>query len=249
MVKGKELVEVVGMENNSFTTIPFDRTIQYFGHIKTLIDVQAGTKTNTEYAYSSGLAESVKKTEIKVDKAAGEITEAVEKSNEAIQATSTLRINVEDISTRVTDTTTSVNDLNQQFTILNESITSQTSSAITEWFNQSGIQGTLDQLQTATQNNSEAVSQISSYIKRGIITDESSPFYGEAYIELGDQSNQTTLRILPERIQFLTNGVETAYISNNTLYINESTILSRQQIGHWVTEQDSSGNLNTKWVN
>ena len=67
------------------------------------------------------------------------------------------------------------------------------------------------------------------------------------YLELGKEDNQTTLRIMPQRIQFLTNGEETAYISNNSLYISESTILIRQQIGHWVTVEDSNHNLNTYW--
>ena len=46
----------------------------------------------------------------------------------------------------------------------------------------------------------------------------------------------------------MTGEIETAYISNNSLYILESTILSRLQIGHWETKEDKYGNLNTRWV-
>lgn len=79
-LKGKELIEVVDMEGVSHNTIPFDRTIQYFGHIKTLIDVATQTKTNTEYAYDANIANTLQRTEIRVNKAEGEIEEIIERT-------------------------------------------------------------------------------------------------------------------------------------------------------------------------
>lgn len=67
-------------------------------------------------------------------------------------------------------------------------------------------------------------------------------------IILGEVGNKISLKIAKERISFMTGEIETAYISNNSLYILESTILSRLQIGHWETKEDKYGNLNTRWV-
>ena len=39
------------------------------------------------------------------------------------------------------------------------------------------------------------------------------------------------------------------FISNNQLYITDSTILNKLQVGHWETKEDTDGNLNTRWVN
>lgn len=72
-LKGKELFEITDMEDNTYNTIPFDRTIQYFGHIKTLIDVATPTKTNTEYAYTKSIEKTAQNAEIQVKKATGDI--------------------------------------------------------------------------------------------------------------------------------------------------------------------------------
>lgn len=80
-LKGKELIEIVDMEGNIYDTIPFDRTIQYFGHIKTLIDVNTNTKTDTKYAYDSNIGKNLKTlTEIQVDKINKQITEIIEET-------------------------------------------------------------------------------------------------------------------------------------------------------------------------
>lgn len=73
-LQGDNLFEITDMEGNTFNTIPFDRTIQYFGHIKTAIDVATATKTNTEYAYESDIARAAYNAEIQVNKITGEIT-------------------------------------------------------------------------------------------------------------------------------------------------------------------------------
>ena len=49
-LKGNEKVRVTDMENVSHDTLPLDRTIQYFGHIKTLINSSTQTKTNDTLA-------------------------------------------------------------------------------------------------------------------------------------------------------------------------------------------------------
>lgn len=99
-LKGYELIEAVDMEGNVHKTIPFNRTIQYFGHIKSLITIEANTKTNTEYAYESGLKNDFLNAQIQVDKKLGKITATVDEMN----------TKVEDITT-TTQTSTGGNSL------------------------------------------------------------------------------------------------------------------------------------------
>lgn len=146
------------------------------------------------------------------------------------------------ISQEVSSQKTLIDGLGETISSIQSVIQEQTDSAITTWFQSSGIQGTLDDLKKAIDSNDDDIQIFKSYITQSVLED------GTPYLELGKSENQTKIRILPERIQFLTNGEETAYISNNSLYINESTILTKQQIGHWVTTEDEVGNLNTYWV-
>lgn len=112
-LKGDELVEVTNMEGKVHKTIPFDRTIQYFGHIKTKINVATNTKTNTEYAYESGIGGRFRKTEIMVDKINGQITEVIEeqeetteKLNETISTVDETKQTISSVETTVQDITT-----------------------------------------------------------------------------------------------------------------------------------------------
>ena len=123
-LQGYELIEVKDMDGVTHKTIPFDRTIEYFGHIKTKINVTTSTKTNNEYAYDSSISGRLRKTEISVNKIDGEITEIIqeqtettEKLNETIstveetkQTISSIETTVEDITT-TTQTVSGENDL------------------------------------------------------------------------------------------------------------------------------------------
>ena len=75
-----------------------------------------------------------------------------------------------------------------------------------------------------------------------------SAHYNRSYTELGGAENPNKIRIYPDEIIFYTNGTVTAYLKNNALYIEESTILKRERVGHWETSEDENYNLNTRWV-
>lgn len=51
-----------------------------------------------------------------------------------------------------------------------------------------------------------------------------------------------------EKIQFLQNEVEVAYLSNNKLYITHAQITGSLQIGNYLFQQRSNGNLGIRWV-
>lgn len=205
-------------------------------------------ETETQYKAASTTDKMISQAYILVNKQEKRIDELVSEVQENSSNIASLTITSDSISQEVASQTTSINELGQTISQINSVIQEQTDNAITTWFNQSGIQGTLDQLQQAIDSNDEDIETIKSYYKVALDDDQSSSHYGETYVELGAENNQTKIRIYPNVIQFLTNGEQTAYISNNSLYISESTILTKQQIGHWVTTEDEVGNLNTYWV-
>lgn len=68
-------------------------------------------------------------------------------------------------------------------------------------------------------------------------------------IEIGKSGAQSRLIIGNDKISFMTGTSESAYISENQLYITDSTILNKLQVGHWETKEDAYHNLNTRWIN
>ena len=102
-LKGNELVRVNDMEGVSHDTIPLDRTIQYFGHIKTLINSSTQTKTNTEYAYTPEMTKQLARTEIMVDKQNQTITSVVNTVTEQNDKISTIEQTVDQIESQITD--------------------------------------------------------------------------------------------------------------------------------------------------
>ena len=246
-----DIIEVYDDEDVNETVIfktLANYTYTFKGNHRQLFDTQIGVEQRTENVTKNSDATFKRWAKTTIDNIEGQVQITVGSVEELSSNVASLNVTAESISSEVASQTTSINELGQTISQINSVIQEQTSDAITTWFNQSGIQGTLNDLQNAIDNADADITQIKAYYKVGVISDQSSPYYGETYVELGGENNQTTIRILPERIQFLTNGEETAYISNNSLYINESTILTRQQIGHWVTVEDDNNNLNTYWV-
>ena len=77
-LKGNEKLEIIDMEDVSHETYPFDRTIEYFGHIKTKIKSSAMSDTNQQYGYTGIVLKTLKNVQIVVDKVDGTITSTVE---------------------------------------------------------------------------------------------------------------------------------------------------------------------------
>lgn len=84
--------------------------------------------------------------------------------------------------------------------------------------------------------------ELSSYI-RGYQNES-----GQPVIELGSNTSDIILRQLNDRIQFLQNGVEVAYITNNTLYITDGTFLNSLRIGNFAFIPRTNGSLDFKKV-
>lgn len=148
-----------------------------------------------------------------------------------------IEVNEDNIRQQVTDAKTDLNTLGEKINTIQSTILEQTNEAFTMWFEETGVQNTLDTIQNALDENTTDNNTIKEYIH----------FEG-AEITLGKSDSQTKLVVKNDRISFMNGDTESAYISENTLYITDSTILNKMQIGHWETKEDDYGNLNTKWI-
>lgn len=131
-----------------------------------------------------------------------------------------------------------VESLNENLDTLKKTFLEQTSDQFRMLFVETGISKAVDDLDTLLQDKSKSWDEIVSYIN----------FTAEG-IEIGAEDNVSKLIIGKNKISFMTGENESAYISNNQLYITDSTILNKLQIGHWETKEDANHNLNTRWVN
>lgn len=102
-LKGKELISVTDMENVEHTTIPFDRTIQYFGHIKTLINSYASTKTNETLAYEPAINKNLSRTEIMVSKENQRIDAIVSEIGDRGSKQTTITEDIDGLASQVQD--------------------------------------------------------------------------------------------------------------------------------------------------
>ena len=102
---GDELIEIEKTDGTKITTIPFDRTIEYSGHIKTKLVASADTKTETEYKNTGTLETAVKQTRIVVDKQNQTITQVVKNVNQYDERITQVEQDVDSISQEVSQIT------------------------------------------------------------------------------------------------------------------------------------------------
>ena len=143
----------------------------------------------------------------------------------------------EQIKSTVKDIQTNYNILSEALETVKSTMLTQTAEQFEMLFSQTGISDLVDTLQNNINGNTEQLETITEYIR----------FKG-AQIELGKSTSQVKLVLANDRISFMTGNAESAYISNNMLYIMDSTILNRLQIGRWITEEDEHHNLNTRYI-
>ena len=215
-----------------------------------------GTMT-TDYILSGSSKNELRKVKLNVDHNNQSIIALAKRTTDNETNISQLKITSENITSRVQTTEDNISDLenanetlsgrindkvnkdelNDIINTVKTTILEQTSESFTMWFEETGLQGTLDTMQNELDDATENSNTLKEYIH----------FEG-AEITLGRSDSQTKLVIKNDRISFMTGDTESAYISENTLYITDSTILNKMQIGHWETKEDENGNLNVKWI-
>lgn len=84
--------------------------------------------------------------------------------------------------------------------------------------------------------------ELASYI-RGYQNEE-----GQPVLELGSVTSDIILRQTNDRIQFIQNGTEVAYVSNNTLYITDGHFLNSLRVGQFAFIPRANNSLDFKKV-
>ena len=147
-----------------------------------------------------------------------------------------LEITDEQIESSVTKIESAMGTIESNLETLKSTYLSQTADQFEILFKETGIKEIVDSVDKLTKSNNATLVEQEQWIR----------FKG-GNIELGRSDSQVKLLLSNDRISFMTGGNESAYISNNQLYITDSTILNKLQVGHWETIEED-GNLNTRWI-
>lgn len=108
---GNELVRIIDMDGNAIDTYPFDRTIEYMGHIKTKLVSKAETQTQHDYVNNNTLGDLLNRTKIVVDKQNQTIKAVAEQSDASAKKVAEFGITLDEISSSVSNTEEVVKDL------------------------------------------------------------------------------------------------------------------------------------------
>ena len=143
----------------------------------------------------------------------------------------------DEIKTSVTSIEEAIGTIEEAINVINTTMLTQTADQFEMLFKQTGIKELVDTIDNIAKSNNATLIEQKQWIR-----------FKNGNIELGKSDSQVKLLLSNDRISFMTGGNESAYISNNQLYITDSTILNKLQVGHWETKEDEDGNLNTRWI-
>ena len=120
-LQGNELIGVEVANGNIIYTYPFDRTISYQGHIRTMLSSIAETTVEQDYSYKgTGSSENQKKqTRLILDRAEQTITAVVENVEEQNTQLSEMNISLNGIRTTVNNTYTELSENMNNYATVN----------------------------------------------------------------------------------------------------------------------------------
>lgn len=98
---GLNPIRIIDMEGNNIDTYPYDRTIEYAGHIKTKLVSKADSTTETKYKNNGSFEKELRKTRIIVDKQNQVITSLASNVSEYDTRISKVEQNVDTITQTV----------------------------------------------------------------------------------------------------------------------------------------------------
>lgn len=150
--------------------------------------------------------------------------ETIENSSAFEQNSTAIMAQVSELYTKITDFETYKSNVSTMFTQTNDSFTYQFNT-LTETINN------LDADSSSQFNN------IIRYIR-----------FVDGDIILGEVNNSLMLKISNDKISFLQNGIEVAYMTDNKLYITDGEFLNSLQLGNFAFYPRSSGNLSFKKI-
>lgn len=150
--------------------------------------------------------------------------ETIENSSAFEQNSQAIMSQVSELYTKITDFETYKSNITTQFVQTNEDFTYKFSN-LTELINN------LDA------DSAEQFNNIIRYIR-----------FVDGDIILGEVNNKLMLKISNDKISFLQNGIEVAYMTDNKLYITDGEFLNSLQLGNFAFYPRTSGNLSFKKI-
>ena len=100
---GNETVEIEKLDGTKIKTIPFDRTIEYSGHIKTKLVSKADTKTETEYKNPGTLETAIKQTRIIVNKQEQEISQVIQQQESQTELINSVQDSIDNLTEQINE--------------------------------------------------------------------------------------------------------------------------------------------------
>ena len=94
----------------------------------------------------------------------------------------------------------------------------------------------INQMQTDMENAQEATEEQLAVFRTYMS-------FGEDGLIIGKTGNPFTFRVVNDRLTFLMNDTEVAYLSNNKLYVTQAEIISKLIVGRFAFEPQANGNL------
>ena len=220
----------VSIDNKKYGCIMFNSEINVTQGLEEIVYTELPEESKTDYKKADKTDRKVNQAYIIVDKQSQEITSAVSKVEDSEQR-------MDNLDTSVNELKTNLNTIKTSIETIESTILQQTEDQFNMWFSNTGLNETINAIKNGLDNVDKDTTMILEYIQ----------FKG-AEITLGKTDSQCKVIITNERISFMTGDNESAFIDNNQLYINDSTILNKMQIGKWETKPDALDNLNTRWI-
>ena len=114
-LQGNERINVLDMEDENNFTYPFNKSLKYAGHIRSVINTMGESEVESTLAYESGFVKNIRNASLNVDKQNGKIEaliEDIEENNGIVtKKINTLQLDLNGTTSRVTTVEKSVTDL------------------------------------------------------------------------------------------------------------------------------------------
>lgn len=232
-------VQTVDSKDNPVTVLFGNSEIEFDGGLRFNTTFEIKSLTETEKSKSSSTGEALRKTQLEVDKANQTIQGVVvDTENNQTQLSEILQT-VSDITLTVSNQEAVLDGLEQTTTTLQSQL-EQTSEDFTFRLTES-----TQQLQEGVNQNADNLEEYKNLVETYIR-------FSSDGITIGKNNSPFSAVLGTEKLSFLQDGTEVAYISNNKLYITSAEVLDRFTVGNpasgffdWIPR--TNGNLGMKW--
>lgn len=221
-----DMVEILNDLSESFGTVIFSISITVDGGIKETLLTKAENKTSTNYQYVGTIVKKLANTEIKVDKQGQEIVLLNEQLDGDYYKKAEIDISNENIMSTVSETYTSKTDLEEY----KKSVSTDLEQTAKDWtFTFEDITERITDVDGDKQTQLDVIKKYIRLVDGDIL--------------LGEINNRYTLRLGNDRLSFLQDNVEVAYMSNNKLFVFDSEFINSLRIGSFGFTPRVNGNL------